>query len=99
MKHLSYLNKYLLKYKYYLLLGIVFTILTILFQIVPAQIVRHAIDLVTDNIMLNRALEGLALQDEFYEVFAGSILIFAGIILLMALIRGFFLFLVRQESS
>ncbi len=96
MKELSHLNKYLFKYKYYLLLGLVFTILTNLFQIVPAQVVRHAIDLVTDNIKMYRAYEGLEIQDNFYTVFAGSILLYGVIILLMALIRGFFLFLVRQ---
>ena len=96
MKHLAYLNKYLLKYKFYLLLGLLFTILTNLFQIVPAQVVRHAIDLVTDNIILYRSLKGFDLQDDFYTVFAGSILIYGVIILVMALVRGFFLFLVRQ---
>ena len=93
MKHLSHLNKYLLKYKYYLLLGLVFTILTNMFQIIPAQVVRHAIDLVVDNIKLYRAFEGAAIQENFYSVFASSIFLYGGIILLMALFRGFFLLL------
>ena len=77
-------------------MGIAFTILTNLFQIIPAQVVRHAIDLVTDNIKLYRAFEGLDVQSKFYTVFAGSIVLYGVIIVLMALIRGFFLFLVRQ---
>lgn len=58
--------------------------------------VRHAIDLVVDNIRLYTAFTGVNIQEEFFSVFAKSILICAGIILLMALLRGFFLYLVRQ---
>lgn len=96
MKELKYLNKYLVKYKYHFLLGIVFVIISTVFQIIPAQIVRHSIDLVTDNVMLYRSFEGLHLQHDFFTVFAFGILLYAGLILLMALLRGFFLYLVRQ---
>jgi ATP-binding cassette subfamily B protein len=96
MKELAYLNKYLRKYKYYLLLGIVYVILSNIFQIIPAQLVRHSIDLVTENIRVYRSFEGLALQDTFFSVFAFGILLYAGLILLMAFLRGFFLYLVRQ---
>ncbi len=96
MKDLSYLNKYLLKYKYHILLGLLFTILTNLFQIVPAQLVRYALDLVVDNVSLYQQLDGFALQTDIFDSFAGSILIYAALILAMALSRGFFLFLVRQ---
>lgn len=58
--------------------------------------VRHAIDLVVDNVRLYHVFGGLELQGNFYAIFAKSILICAGIILLMALLRGFFLYLVRQ---
>ncbi|MDH5379622.1 MAG: ABC transporter ATP-binding protein/permease [Cyclobacteriaceae bacterium] len=96
MKELAHLNKYLFKYKKHLLLGCLFIVLTNFFQIVPAQLVRHSIDLVSDNIKVYQAFEGLDIQDDFYSVFAGSILLYAVLILLMALLRGFFLFLVRQ---
>ena len=96
MKELSHLNKYLLKYKYHILLGTVFTILTNFFQIVPAQMVRYALDLVVDNVTLYEQLEGFDLQADILKSFTGSILIYALIILALALTRGFFLFLVRQ---
>jgi len=96
LKDLSYLNKYLLKYKYHILLGILFTILTNFFQIVPAQLVRYALDLVVSNVSLYEQLEGFDLQNDILKSFTGSILIYAVIILLLALSRGFFLFLVRQ---
>lgn len=96
MKELKYLNKYLLKYKYHLLWGIVFVIISNLFQIIPAQLVRHAIDLVIENIRIYRSFANLSLQQNFFGVFAKGILLYAGLILLMALLRGLFLYLVRQ---
>jgi len=96
MKELQYLNKYLIKYKWHLLLGLAFVIISNIFQIIPAQMVRYAIDLVVDNIRLYRSFNGLVIQQEFFNVFAKSILICASIILIMALLRGFFLYLVRQ---
>lgn len=96
MKELKYLNKYLLKYKRLILLGTLFVIISNAFQIIPAQLVRHSINLVTDNISIYRSFEGLTLQRDFFKVFAFGILLYAGLILLMALLRGFFLYLVRQ---
>ena len=96
MKELSHLNKYLVKYKYHILLGTVFTILTNFFQIVPAQMVRYALDLVVNNVTLYEQLEGFDLQADILKSFTGSILIYALVILVLALTRGFFLFLVRQ---
>lgn len=96
MKELSYLNKYLIKYKYHLLLGLIFIIISNIFQILPAQLVRYAINLVIDNISIYRNFEGLDLQNNIYEGFTASILIYGAVILLMALLRGVFLFMVRQ---
>ena len=96
MKELKYLNKYLLKYKKHLFWGIVFVIISTFFQIIPAELVRHSIDLVTDNILLYRSFEGLTIQNKFFSVFTLSLLVYAALIVLMALLRGFFLYLVRQ---
>ncbi len=96
MKELSYLNKYLWKYKYHLILGLLFTIISNVFQIIPAQLVRYAIDLVSNNILIYKAFQGVEIQENIYSVFAVSILICGGLILLMALLRGIFLFMVRQ---
>lgn len=96
MKALSYLNKYLFKYKWLIILGTVFVIISNVFQIVPAQLVRYAIDLVADNIRIHQSLNGLNIQDNFFGVFAFGILIYALLILIMALLRGIFLYFVRQ---
>ena len=96
MKELGHLNKYLLKYKYHLLLGLLFTIISNVFQILPAQFVRYALDLVVDNLKVFRIFEGAHLQDTYNLVIKKSVVIYGLIILGMALMRGFFLFLVRQ---
>src|SRR5690606_4259204 len=96
MKELKYLNKYLLKYKRLILLGLLFVVISNVFQIIPAQLVRHSLDLVSENIRVYRSFDGLSVQDSFFKVFAFGILMYAGLILLMALLRGFFLYLVRQ---
>lgn len=84
LKSLTYLNKYLRKYWFRLCLGILFTIASILFKIIPARYVRNAFDLVSTN------LENEQADLEF------TILKYAAIILGAALASGFFLFLIRQ---
>ncbi len=96
MKELSYLNKYLYKYKKLILLGTLFVVISNAFQIFPAPLVRYAIDLVVDNIKVYRALDGFSLQQDYFQIFAFGILVYSILILLMALLRGFFLYLVRQ---
>lgn len=96
MKELKYLNKYLLKYKWHLLLGTLFVIISNLFQIIPAQLVRSSLDLVVENIRVYKSMNALETQNNFFEVFAHGILIYAGLIVLMALLRGVFLYFVRQ---
>jgi ATP-binding cassette subfamily B protein len=96
MKELRYLNKYLIKYKWHIIWGGVFVIISNVFQILPAQMVRHAIDLVIDNIRIYEAFDQLSIQNNFFEVFAFGILVYAALILIMALLRGIFLYFVRQ---
>ncbi len=96
MKALSYLNKYLIQYKWYLIGGIIFTIISNLFGIIPAQLVRYALDLVGETLDVYYLFDGSAIQTEMYEMFTNTILLYGLLILAMALLKGFFLFLVRQ---
>lgn len=96
MKELQYLNKYLLKYKYHLILGTIFIIISNIFAIFPAQIVRYAFNLIQENIALYKLFGGFEIQTIIYKSFGSSIFFYGTIILVMALLRGVFLFLVRQ---
>ncbi|MBW8049176.1 MAG: ABC transporter ATP-binding protein [Cytophagales bacterium] len=96
MKSLSYLNKYLLKYKYRLLLGTLFVIISNIFGIFPAQVVRYAFDLVADVIHIYFLYDQYDIQSEIFLKFSRSILLYASLILVMAFLRGVFLFFMRQ---
>lgn len=96
MKALSHLNKYFWKYKRHLFLGIFFTLCANFFGVVPAQLVRYALDLVTETIDVYFLFKGFQLQSVFYEVFASTLFYYGGLIVLMAFIKGIFLFLIRQ---
>jgi ATP-binding cassette subfamily B multidrug efflux pump len=96
LKALAHLNKYLVKYKWYLILGTLFTIISNLFGIIPAQLVRYALDLVKDTLDVYFLFEGSPIQSSFYGIFAFSILLYGLLILAMALLKGVFLFMVRQ---
>jgi ATP-binding cassette subfamily B protein len=96
VKALSYLNKYLLKYKWYLIWGTVFTAISNLFGIFPAQLVRYALDLVRETLDVYYLYDKSPVQSKLYDVFAFSLLLFGMMTLALALLKGFFLFLVRQ---
>jgi ATP-binding cassette, subfamily B, multidrug efflux pump len=96
VKELSHLNKYLFKYKYHIILGLVFIIVSNYFVIWPAKVVRYAIDYVTESFALYNVYEGSSLNAPIFKNLEVSILILGGLMILMAFLRGFFLFLVRQ---
>ncbi|NMM46865.1 ABC transporter ATP-binding protein [Marinigracilibium pacificum] len=96
MKELRHLNKYLFKYKHLILLGLLFIIISNIFVIAPAPIVRHAIDYVTGTLKPYNMMEGTDLQQNLLDQIFGHIGWFVLLIILMAIGRGLFLFLVRQ---
>lgn len=96
MKHLLRLNKYLYKYKGYLLLGTLFTIISNIFVIIPAQLVRISIDFVVESFTYYQVLGDGQLAEIARNQFLKFVLVFGVLILVMALLRGFFLFLIRQ---
>ncbi|WP_158857765.1 ABC transporter ATP-binding protein [Lunatibacter salilacus] len=96
MKPLWRLNKYLLKYKWYLIFGTIFTVISNIFVIIPAQLVRIAIDYVVESFSFYQLFDQSPLSGEARSVFLNFIFVFGSLILAMALLRGVFLFLIRQ---
>ena len=96
MKDLAHLNKYLYKYKYHLILGTVFIIISNLFGVIPAVVVRHSFDLIQGSFQIYNGFEGFDLQKDTYDLFASSILIFGMVILVSAILKGIFMFFMRQ---
>jgi ATP-binding cassette subfamily B multidrug efflux pump len=93
---LAYLNKYLFKYKYHLILGTLFIIIANYFSIMPAVLVRYSFDLLQGNYELFKLFNGFDLQTDAYALFAKSIWILGILILISALLRGVFMFFMRQ---
>ncbi|MEX8547172.1 MAG: ABC transporter ATP-binding protein [Mucilaginibacter sp.] len=96
MKHLAYLNKYLWKYRLYLIPGIFFVIVSNIFGVLPAPVIRLSFDLVTENIRIYHLYNGFDRQKIIYDFLGQSLLLFGAIVLAMALLRGLFLFFMRQ---
>ena len=96
MSALSATNKYLLRYKWHFLGGMLFVALSTLLAIFPAQIVRYAFDLVGEGIDLYHLYAGTRAQSQVYELFGRNVLLYGVLILVMALLRGIFLFFMRQ---
>lgn len=96
MKDLGYLNKYLFKYKFHLIFGALFIIIANFFAIVPAVIVRYAFDILGRSYDIFSSFEGFDLQNNTVEIIGSSIVILAVLILVSALLRGVFLFFMRQ---
>ena len=96
MKELAYLNKFLYKYRWSLVPGVFFVIISNLFGVLPARVIRLAFDLVNENISIFRLFDGFERQSQVYEIFNYCLLLFGVIVLLLALLRGIFLFFMRQ---
>jgi len=74
----------------------VFIIISNAFQILPGALVRYSIDLVINNIKQYKALPKGNIPANFYTEFTKGILLYAVLILVVALLRGLFLYYVRQ---
>lgn len=96
MKELFRLNHYLKSYKWHLILGTFFVMCSSVFAIIPAQIVRYAFDIVSNSIDIFVLFDNFELQNLLYDEFKDAVLIYGALIVLMALIRGIFLFFMRQ---
>ena len=96
MKELFSLNKYLYKYRYRMLLGVVFITLSNWFGVFPAQVIRLAFDLVKEQISLYNYLHHFDRQALFYQGFISVVLLFGFIVFIVAIIKGVFMFFMRQ---
>lgn len=96
MKDLAYLNKFFYKYRWRLIPGVLFVIISNIFGVLPAQVIRVAFDLVTENIGAYHLFAGFNRQGMIYDIFGSSLMLFGVLVLVLALLRGLFLFFMRQ---
>ena len=96
MKELKYLNKFFLKYKWHLLIGTVFVVASNLFRVLQPRVIREALDLVVENVELYQLYEGFGNQPELFSILGNILLFFGGLVLVLALIMGIFMYFMRQ---
>ena len=106
MKHLRTLRKYFWKYRWRFLLGILFVVLTNYFRILAPQLTGYVVNTVVHSVKKGQAVS--IHTESNYDVLVKTIIgwfgqsshnkiLLAGITLLvLALISGFFMFLMRQ---
>ena len=85
----------MLRYKWRLILGVFFIVCANWFNLYPAQIFRNAIDAVVETINNYEVNKESKLQPEIFDDLARTLLIFGGLLLAVALIKGVFTFFMR----
>ena len=73
-----------------------FVIISNIFGVLPAQVIQISFDLVNENIAIYRLFKGFERQDVINEIFGQTLMLFGLIVLILALLRGIFLFFMRQ---
>jgi ATP-binding cassette subfamily B protein len=96
MGSLKHLNKYFLKYKFHLLGGFIFIVLSNLFAIYPAQVTRYTIDYLNEAVWLNKQVDAANLKGYLLTQFFKVFFIFFLVIIVTTLIKGVFMFFMRQ---
>ncbi len=92
MRHLFTLNHYFITYKWHLLGGIVFVTISVLFSVIPPQYVRESFNAVEEAIRTNADHNTNSVTSETQAL----ILRYGLIIIGAALLKGLFMFLMRQ---
>lgn len=96
MSHLSAVNKYFIKYKWRLLSGFVFVVLSNVFAVLSPQIVRETLDEVYRNIGKYHELKHSAAAILLRNNVMHSVMVAGLYLLAYALLRGIFMFFMRQ---
>ena len=96
VRALNAVNPFIFRYKWHFLAGVLFVALSTLLAIFPAQLVRYAFDLVNEGIDLYHLYAGTQAQKGVYQLFGRNVLFYGMLIIVLALLRGIFLFFMRQ---
>ena len=109
MKHLTSLNKYFWKYRWHFVLGFVFVVLTNYFRILAPQLTGYVVNTVVESIKSADAKSiDIKKGERNYDITVRQVInqfeknpsrkiLYAGITLfVIAIISGFFMFLMRQ---
>lgn len=96
IRPLARLNRFFWKYRSRFLLGILFVSLSNLYAIVPPKLVRVTFDFLADVRPIFIHFNGSDAQPELFTLLARTFVWFGALVVLSALLKGFFMFLMRQ---
>lgn len=96
MKHLSYLNKFFWKYRWRVLLGIIFVLLKNYFAVWQPQVIRDALNTVVREVAAYKAQGGISAHPEAMGELGGQIAWFGVGVIALALLMGVAMFFMRQ---
>jgi len=91
MKSLRSLNKYIFKYRKKLLLGLLFVAISVMFGILPAELVRESFNIVEEVIKQYQSN-----PDFDYSDLRNKLVLYGFIIIGSSLLKGLFMFFMRQ---
>lgn len=95
MQHLKVLHKYFFKYKYHLIFGILFVAAGNYFRAWQPQVIREALDYVLQQLQLYQAATP-EVKKEILSALSPELLKFGGLVFLLALVMGIFMYFMRQ---
>ena len=96
MKNLAALNKYIWRYKWRLIAGMLFVAISNVFAVVPPVVIRNVIDRVMVNINSYRLAAGTAAAERVQDYIFGLVFQSGMLLLGLAIARGVFMFFMRQ---
>lgn len=96
MRSLAHLNKYFWRYKWRFFLGIIFITISNIYAVLPPKIVRITLDLLADVSPIEAQFRNTPFETFVGQSGIGIWFFFGGIIVLSALLKGVFMFLMRQ---
>jgi ATP-binding cassette subfamily B protein len=96
MQALAHLNKYFWRYRVRFVLGILFVTISNIYAIVPPKVVRITFDFLKEAEPIFNHLAGTPFQNDITDFLLTAFLYFGAVIVITALLKGFFMFLMRQ---
>jgi len=95
LHHLRVLNKYFWKYKYHLLFGILFVAAANYFRSWQPQVIREALDFVLAQLRAYGTADEAG-KEAIKSTLGPALLKFGGLVILLSLIMGVFMYFMRQ---
>ncbi len=96
MRHLKALNPFFIKYKWRLILGIFFVVIANFFAVLSPKIISNVLDEVYNNVKYYQQITD-AMKARVFRANVMNLVMKAGVfLLLLAVLRGIFMFLMRQ---